>query len=85
MCTETINLALPETGLAIIPGASGTQMLPRLIGLAQAKKLILTGERLDFLKAQSLGLVDFSAENYKQAYQKCLEICSSFEKKVKRD
>ena len=51
-------LGLPETGLAIIPGAGGTQRLPRAVGISQAKRLIFTGERLGPAEAEAIGLVD---------------------------
>ena len=55
---EAAVLGLPETTLAIIPGAGGTQRLPRLIGRTRAKELIFTGRRLGAMEAQALGLVD---------------------------
>jgi enoyl-CoA hydratase/carnithine racemase len=50
--------ALPETSLGIIPGAGGTQRLSRLVGLAQARKMILTARRIDARQALNMGLVD---------------------------
>ena len=50
-------LGLPETSLAIVPGAGGTQRLPRLIGAARAKELVFTGMRLNGLQAYEYGLV----------------------------
>lgn len=47
----------PEVALGIIPGAGGTQRLPRLIGLGRAKHLILTGDPIDAKTALEWGLV----------------------------
>jgi len=52
------KLGLVETALAIIPGAGGTQRLPRLIGASRAKELIFTARRIGAEEAGRLGLVD---------------------------
>ena len=51
-------IGLPETALGIIPGAGGTQKLPRLIGRASALDLIAKATRVDAKKAHALGMVD---------------------------
>lgn len=51
------EVGLPEVRLGIIPGAGGTQRLPRLIGEARAKELILLGRRIGAQRALEIGLV----------------------------
>jgi enoyl-CoA hydratase/carnithine racemase len=49
--------ALPETGIGILPGAGGTSELWSLIGVPQAMRLGMTGERIDAVEAERIGLV----------------------------
>jgi enoyl-CoA hydratase len=52
------RLGQPEIGLGIIPGAGGTQRLPRLVGPATAKDLVFSGRMVTADEARAIGLVD---------------------------
>ncbi len=52
------NIGCPEINLGIIPGSSGTQRLPRLIGTAKAKELLYMGETVSAEEAYRIGLVN---------------------------
>jgi enoyl-CoA hydratase/carnithine racemase len=58
VCADSAKLGLPEIQLGIIPGAGGTQRLPRLIGPARAKELIFSGRHVKAEEAERIGLVD---------------------------
>jgi 3-hydroxyacyl-CoA dehydrogenase len=62
VCIRSARLGLPEVTLGIIPGAGGTQRLPRLVGVEKAIQLITTGLQVGAAEAQSLGLADAVVE-----------------------
>jgi enoyl-CoA hydratase/carnithine racemase len=57
IASQNATFGLPEVTRGIIPGAGGTQRLPRLIGPERALDLILTGRRIDAREAERIGLV----------------------------
>ncbi len=72
------SMSLSETGLAIIPGAGGTQRLARLVGIGEAKRMIYTAQRMDAAVAKEIGLIEelcndgtLLAETVKTAEQIC--------------
>jgi enoyl-CoA hydratase len=58
IASSRARLGLPEVRLAVIPGAGGTQRLPRIVGPARAKELILSGRIVDAAEAERIGLVN---------------------------
>ncbi|CAO2046832.1 unnamed protein product [Urochloa humidicola] len=80
ICGENAELGLPETGLAIIPGAGGTQRLPRIVGGSRAKELIFTGRRCGAAEAVRMGLANYCVPAG-EAYQKALDIAREITQK----
>jgi len=58
IAAETATFGLPEVGWGIVPGAGGTQRLPRIAPLGAALELILAGERITAAEAHRLGIVN---------------------------
>jgi 3-hydroxyacyl-CoA dehydrogenase len=52
------KLGLPEVGLGILPGAGGTQRLPRLIGAQEALRMMITGKPVSAVEALAMGILD---------------------------
>eukprot|EP00924_Labyrinthula_sp_SR-Ha-C_P015917 maker-scaffold_4-snap-gene-13.49-mRNA-1 protein AED:0.08 eAED:0.08 QI:26/1/1/1/1/1/3/86/772 len=82
------KLGLPEVKLGLLPGAGGTQRLPKLIGIQNALKLCTTGQNLNAVRAKRMGLVDEVADPNalkEAAHQAALRIISgkSGKKKTK--
>ncbi|VTU37523.1 enoyl-CoA hydratase/isomerase family protein [Variovorax sp. PBL-E5] len=60
MASEEARLGLVEVKLGLMPGAGGTQRLPRAVGMANAMKLILSGEPVTGAQALAMGLVQWA-------------------------
>lgn len=84
------KLGLPEVSLGIFPGWGGTQRLPRLIGLSESLKMILTGSAIDAVKAWKIHLADailpveFLQEKLNEFIQKVLTSPKQIKQKQKK-
>jgi enoyl-CoA hydratase len=58
VAAEPARIGLPEVRLAVTPSIGGTQRLPRIVGVARAKELLLTGRIIDTTAAERIGLVN---------------------------
>lgn len=70
------RMGLTEVSLGIIPGAGGTQRLPRLIGPARAKELILTARKITAEEALQYGLLSGMADDAEQLRRMALELAN---------
>ncbi|XP_006875938.1 PREDICTED: methylglutaconyl-CoA hydratase, mitochondrial-like [Chrysochloris asiatica] len=81
VAASSAKMGLVETKLAIIPGAGGTQRLPRTIGMSLAKELIFSARVLDGQEAKEVGLISHVLEQNKEgdaAYKKALDLAREF-------
>lgn len=76
LAAKEAKMGLTETSLAIIPGAGGTQRLPRLIGIGKAKQLIFTAKPIDAKTALEIGLVEDITDG-EQLRNKVLELAAA--------
>ena len=77
VCAEDSKLGQPEILLGVIPGAGGTQRLPRLVGAGVAKDLIYSGRMVDAEEARSIGLVTAVAPPG-EAYDTALDMAKRY-------
>ena len=68
IASENTIVGLPEVTLGMLPGAGGTQRLPRLIGMAKSVQVICSGKRYKALEALKLGMIDTIAEGDLKAF-----------------
>ncbi|AIC93906.1 enoyl-CoA hydratase [Shouchella lehensis] len=73
--SEKAQYGLTETSLAIIPGAGGTQRLPRIVGVGKAKELIYTAKRISGKEAEYIGLCEYAVPS-SQVYEKAVELAT---------
>ncbi|MFC6590846.1 3-hydroxyacyl-CoA dehydrogenase NAD-binding domain-containing protein [Deinococcus lacus] len=73
VATPTAKLGLPEVTLGVLPGAGGTQRLPRLLGAEQALGMMLSGQPVTGKQALELGLVDALAPGDAELLDTALE------------
>ncbi len=74
---ERAKVGVPEITLGVIPGAGGTQRLPRLVGPAKAKELIFTGRHVAADEALALGIADRVVPDG-DVYEQALELARQF-------
>ncbi|XP_054842068.1 methylglutaconyl-CoA hydratase, mitochondrial isoform X3 [Eublepharis macularius] len=81
VAVTSAKMGLVETKLAIIPGAGGTQRLPRTIGVSLAKELIFSARVVDGDEAKSIGLISHVVEQNEEgdaAYRRALVLAREF-------
>ncbi|PLT29362.1 enoyl-CoA hydratase [Peribacillus deserti] len=79
IASSSAKMGLTETSLGIIPGAGGTQRLPRIIGISKAKELIYTARRLQAEEAADAGIISAAVPPH-ELLQKALSLAGEIAK-----
>lgn len=80
VAVTSAKLGIPETLLGVIPGFSGTQRLPRLVGLGIAKELLATGSKITAQRAYEIGLVNHCVPN-----EELMEFCRNLAETITKN
>jgi enoyl-CoA hydratase/carnithine racemase len=77
ICAEDARFGQPEILLGVIPGAGGTQRLPRIVGVGRAKELIYSGRMVDAEEALRIGLVN-EVVPAEEVYERALKVAKRY-------
>jgi enoyl-CoA hydratase/carnithine racemase len=77
ICAEDARFGQPEILLGVIPGAGGTQRLPRIVGVGRAKELIYSGRMVDADEALRIGLVN-EVVAPDQVYERAVKVAKRY-------
>jgi len=80
IASERAKMGQTEINLGIIPGAGGTQRLPRLVGLGKGLELVLTGAVIDAYEAEKIGMVN-KVVPHEKLMEEAISIASAIKKK----
>ncbi len=80
IASDRARIGQPEINLGLIPGGGGTQRLPRLVGMGQAMRIILSGEMIGAEEARRIGLVD-EVVPHEDLREKTLELAAKIASK----
>ncbi len=80
IASDRARIGQPEINLGLIPGGGGTQRLPRLVGMGQAMKMILSGDMIGAEEAHRIGLVD-DVVPHEELREKTLEMAAKIASK----
>lgn len=79
--SKEAKIGLPEINFGALPAAGGTVRLPQLVGIANAKRLIMTGEPITAAEAFAMGLVDCVVEHH-NLLEECMKLASKLAEKA---
>src|SRR3546814_19669558 len=81
IAAENARFALPETKLGLLPGGGGTQRLPRLIGLARALDMLISGKTIDAALELEWGIVTRVAGSAQEAVDQAIALAEQIDRK----